>query len=471
MATRGRAGRRWVSALALWLSACGGSGSGAAIQPRYDAASLSATRYHTVLVLQPSGRPGRTISAASTVAVQRAGAGFDVSVEWSPVHVAGEGGSLAQAPGEARARFTLDARRRMSAAPVVEGDDAAHALARALAEELVLPEHPVAPGQTWPLPPVTRAAGEATITIERVARLGAVVDGVAHVEVTGQSRGARVELAGVAIDVEATLAQSFRMRVADAAIVEMRSTSELARRTAVGRVVDRESAHVVRVLGAPPAPSTHAPAAAHAGPCAARLSAMAQRLERTPRGVDLDATIAANVAVPVRPTGEPIDEPGPVLAGVDEETLLGAAGGADLVRTVAVYVMAPEAVADRELRRWLAGVVAPGIELRRVVRGQVHPPSPAAPPEVEALARRLRGAGSIEPWRAEVRALLALCDEALAAFEAAEALPAAERARASRQGILRGMTRCGCDATDLVRLERTLDLRFGGPELGWEPME
>lgn len=460
-----------VLAVALALPSCGGGGAG--IRPRYHAATGSALRYHTVLRTLPAGRPGRTISAASTVAVRRGATGYDVTVTWAPVHVGGEGDSLVEARGEARASFARDERLRIAGAPRVEGEiEAAHDLARLLAEELVLPEAELAVGDTWPLPAVEREARGARVSIERTARLASVDDGVARVEVTGSSAGTTVDGGGVALAVEATLAQVFRVRVADAVLVEMESHVELALSTPVGRAVDREEARVTRVLGTAPPPEPHGFAPGHhPSTCEQRLRAMGQRFERTPRAIDLDRWAAIDVAVPVRPSGQPIDEPGPILVGTDEETLLGAAAASDVTHTVTVYVVAPTAVSDGDLRGWLEGVIAPGIELRRIVSGQVHPPSPEPSAEVLALDRRMHEAHSIDPWRAELRSLIALCEEAVEAFEVAEAAEPAERAAAMRQGLLRAFTRCGCETTDLARLERTLDLRLGGPDLGWEPVE
>ena len=93
-----------------------------------------------------------------------------------------------------------------------------------------------------------------------------------------------------------------------------------------------------------------------------------------------------------------LDEPGPILVGMDEETLLGAAAVADVQHTVTVYLVAPQTVSDADLRGWLSGVIAPGIEIRRVVPGQVHPPSPE--PSAEAAF-----AG---PVTLDLRAMLAI---------------------------------------------------------------
>ncbi len=458
-------------ALALAVPSCGGGSSG--IRPRYHAATGSALRYHTVLRTLPAGRPGRTISAASTVAVRNAGTAHEVTVTWAPVHVAGEGDSLVEVRGEAVARFVRDERRRIEGQPRVEGEvEAAGDLARLLAEDVVLPEAALSIGDTWPLDPIERPTrGDGRVMIERTARLEAVEDGVARIAVTGETSGARTEVGGVAIDVTARVAQTYRIRVADAVLVELESRSEVALATPVGRAVDVEEAHVTRVLGTMPAPERHGVAPGnHPGPCGQRLRAMGQRFERTPRAIDVDVWAGLDVTVPVRPSGQPIDEPGPILVGMDEETLLGAAATSDVAHTVTVYVVAPDSVSDAELRGWLDGVIAPGIELRRVVQGQVHPPSPEPSAEVVALDRRMHESHSVDPWRAEVRSLIALCDEAVEAFEVAEAAEPAERAATLRRGLLSAFTRCGCETTDLARLERTLDLRLGGPELGWEPV-
>ncbi|MEZ4340888.1 MAG: hypothetical protein R3B82_30055 [Sandaracinaceae bacterium] len=459
-------------ALALVVPSCGG-GAGGSIRPRYHAATGSSLRYHTVLRTLPAGRPGRTISAASTVAVRRAGESFDVTVTWAPVHVAGEGDSLVEVHGDAVARFVRDGRRRIEGAPRVEGDvEAAHDLARVLAEDLVLPETELSVGDTWSLDAIERPTrGEGRVRIERTARLEAVEDGVARVAVAGTTEGQTLDQGGVSIAVTATVAQTFRVRVADAVLVELESHSEVALSTPVGRAVDVEDAHVTRILGTMPRPERHAfTPGHHPTACAQRLRAMGQRFERTPRALDLDGWAGLEVTVPVRPSGQPIDEAGPILVGTDEETLLGAAAIADVAHTVVVYVVAPDRVSDADIRGWLDGVVAPGIELRRVVQGQVHPPSPEPSAEVLALDGRMHASHSVDPWRGEVRSLIALCDEAVEAFEVAEAAEPNERAAATRRGLLAAFGRCGCETTDLARLERTLDLRLGGPELGWEPV-
>lgn len=461
--------RLLLAALALVIPSCGG-GAGGAVRPRYHAATGSALRYFTVLRTLPSGRPGRTISAASTVAVRRAGDAFDVTVTWRPVHVAGEGDSLVEVHGDAVARFVRDERRRIEGAPRVEGDvEAAHDLARLLSEDVVLPDAALNVGDTWPLDPVERPTrGDGRVSIPRTARLEAVEDGVARVSVEG-STTSTLERDGASIDVAASVAQVYRVRVADAVLVEAESRSEVALSTPVGRAVDVEEAHVTRVLGTMPRPERHAfDPGHHPQVCGQRLRAMGQRFERTPRAIDFDVWAGLDVTVPVRPSGQTIDEPGPILVGMNEETLLGAAATSDVAHTVTVYVVAPGTVSDADLRGWLDGVIAPGIELRRVVQGQVHPPSPEPSAEVRALDGRMHAAHSVDPWRAEVRSLIALCDEAVEAFELAEAGEPNARAAAMRQGLLAAFTRCGCETTDLARLERTLDLRLGGPELGWE---
>ena len=86
------------------------------------------------------------------------------------------------------------------------------------------------------------------------------------------------------------------------------------------------------------------------------------------------------------------------------------------------------------------------------------------------LARNLRERHSIDEWNDAVRSLVVLCDEALEAFELAQAATPEERGSQMRGGLLAAYARCGCGSTDLPRLERTLDLRLGGPELAWEPV-
>ncbi|MCZ7687584.1 MAG: hypothetical protein M5U28_56140 [Sandaracinaceae bacterium] len=459
--------------LAPALGSCGGATAG--IQPRVRAAPGASIRYHTVLRTLPFGRPGRTISAVSALTVRDAAAEdrYDVTVTWTPVHVAGEAGHVVPVNGQARASFVRDARRRVEGALRVEGDvEAAHDLARVLEEEIVLPDGALAPGASWPLPEVTRTLGDGSrVTIPRTARLASVDDGVARIEVAGRAEGGSLSVHGVSASVDATLSQTFRLRVADALLVEMESRSEIVLSTPTGRATHREEALVSRVFGAPPGPEAHGyRPGGHPSACESRLRAMRTRFDRTPRNVDLDAFALASVDVPVRPTGEPLDEVGPVLVGTDDETLIGATATNDVVHTVTVYVAAPPELADDDLRTTFDGIIGAGIDIRRIVRGQVHPPSPAPSEEVLALARRMREARSVEPWRAEMQALTALCDAAAEAYELAEAAEPAQRAAAMRQGLLAAYERCGCDSTDLARLERTLDLRLGGPDLAWEPV-
>jgi hypothetical protein len=137
---------------------------------------------------------------------------------------------------------------------------------------------------------------------------------------------------------------------------------------------------------------------------------------------------------------------------------------------VVTYLVAPETVTDRQLRQWLQTTIAPGIEIRRIVQGQVHPPSPAQSAEVVQLRRNMQEQHSVELWNDAVRPLVVLCDEALEAFELAQAAPPDDRGSQMRRGLLAAYARCGCESTDLPRLERTLDLRLGGPELAWEPV-
>lgn len=459
-------------ALIAWaLPSCGGSASG--VNPRMRAAPGASIRYHTVLRTLPPGRPGRTISAQSAVAVRDADAPdrYDVSVTWGPVHVSGEGGNLVQVDGTATARFVRDERRQIEGEPRVEGDiEAAADLARTASEEIVLPEAGLAIGDTWPLSPVTRTIAEgAAVTIPRTARLAEIADGLAHIEVTGHTEGGTLELHGVSVGVAATLEQSFRLRVADAILVEMRSASDVVTTTPAGRAVHREEAHVERVFGAPPPPERHAYRPGNQpSTCDQRLRAMRQRFERTPRGLDLDPWAIIDVEVPIRPTGEPIEEGGPILVGTDRESILGSLAMADVLHTVNVYVVAPDSVSDEELREWLGESIGAGIDIRRIVQGQVHPPSPEPSAEVVALERQMHQLHSIEPWQNEVRNLTALCDAAVEAYTVAEDADPAERAATLRQGLSSAYERCGCETTDLARLERTLDLRLGGPELGWE---
>ncbi len=462
-----------LALLAGALPSCGGGAAG--VTPRMRAAPGASIRYSTVLRTSPAGRPGRTVSAISAMEV-RDGAPdrYDVSITWTPVHVSGEGGHVVPVNGSATARFTRDERRAIEGEPRVEGDvEAATDLLRVVTEEVVLPEGGLSVGQSWSLPAVTRTLADGSrVSIPRTARLAQVADGLAHIEVTGHAERAPLRVHGVEVAVEATLEQSFRLRVADAVLVEMRSESEVVTSSPTGRASHRESVRVERVFGAPPAPEPHRyEPGGRATACAQRLRGMRTRSERAPRAIDLDSLALAGVSVPVRPTGSPIDEVGPVLVGTDQESLVASAASTDVQHTVTVYVAAPESVSDEDLRTWLEGeVIGYGIEIRRIVQGSVSPPSPEPAAEVVALARRMREARSVEPWREEVRALTALCDVAYEAFEAAESAEPGARAGALRQGLLEAYERCGCETTDLARLERTIDLRVGGPELAWEPL-
>ncbi len=399
----------------------------------------------------------------------------EVTVTYAPVHVAGEGSSIVEVRGEATARFVRDPRRQIVGEVEVGGDiEAAQELSALLGVGVVLPEGGIDVGQRWPLAPIARAVsgeGAGSLSIPRTATLIEVTGGVAQIAVEGSAEPMTVRHQGATVSVEATIEEVYRLRVADAVLVERRSTTEVVFSTPLGRAVDTTEVHVRRVLGAAPAPEAHGyEPGHHPSACAQRLRAMGQRFERTPRGIDFDLWAGLDVEVPVRPSGRPIDEPGPILVGMDEETILGSAAASDVAHTVTVYVVAPLDVSDGDLRRWLDQVIAPGIEIRRVVSGQVHPPSPARGAEVIDLFGRMHEEHSIEPWVDAVRELTAICDPAAEAVAVAEASEPSSRATVLRQGILRAYERCGCDNTDLARLERTLDLRLGGPELGWEPV-
>jgi len=469
--------RRLLAIVALGLlggalPSCGGGAGG--ITPRYRAATGSSIRYHTVLRSLPAGSPGRTISAASTVAARTTDAAdrYAITVTWSPVHVAGEGGHLVEVQGAAVATFTRDARRRIDGAPRVEGVEAGAALSRTLTEGLVLPAGALTIGQAWELSPIARSLDSgAAVTIPRRARLAEVADGVATIEVRGETEPGPVDVHGVSVQMTASVEQTYRLRVADAVLVEMEGRSRVTLTSPTGRATHRWESHVERVLATMPDPEPHGfEPTEHPSACTSRLRAMGQRFELAPRNLDFDVWATLDVDVPVRPSGQRIDEAGPILVGMDEETLLGAVGGADVEHTVTVYVVAPTDVSDEDLRGWLDELVAPGIEIRRIVQGQVHPPSPEPAAEVVALDRRMHEAHSVDPWRTEVRSLIALCDAAVAAYDEARQAEPADRAAAMRGGLLEAYQRCGCESTDLARLERTLNLRLGGPELGWEPL-
>ena len=336
----------------------------------------------------------------------------------------------------------------------------------------MLPVEALSIGDTWELSPVTRSLDSGVaVTIPRTARLVEVDEGVARIEVSGETEPGAVELHGVSVQMAASAEQTYRLRVADAVLVRMQGSSRVTLTTPTGSATHRWESLVERVLGTPPDPEPHGfEPGNHPSACASRLRAMEQRFELAPRNLDFDVWATLDVDVPVRPSGQRIDEAGPILVGMDEETLLGSVGGADVEHTVTVYVVAPTDVSDEDLRGWLGELIAPGIEIRRVVQGQVHPPSPEPGAEVVALDQRMHGAHSLDPWRDEVRSLIALCDAAVEAYAVAEAAEPARRAAAMREGVIGAYQRCGCESTDLARLERTLDLRLGGPELGWEPI-
>ena len=397
----------------------------------------------------------------------------DVTVTYAPVHVAGEGSGIVEIQGNSTAHFVRDARRQVTQEIEVRGEvEAAHELSQLIRVGMVLPEGELNVGQSWALAPFSRSlAGQEDVSIPRTATLTEVADGIAVIAVEGRAEAAEVSHHGATASVLATIEEVYRLRVGDAVLVERETTAEVVLTTPTGRAVDRTEAHVERVFSSSPAAERHGyEPGHHPSACAQRLRAMGQRFEQTPRGIDFDRWAGLDVEVPVRPSGQPIDEPGPILVGMDEETILGSAAASDVAHTVTVYVVAPIEVDDRDLRTWLDQVIAPGIEIRRVVQGQVHPPSPPRGPEVDAVRAQMHAAHSVEPWTSAVRPLIALCDQAVEAFEVAEASEPASRATTLREGLLRAYERCGCESTDLARLERTLDLRLGGPELGWEPV-
>ncbi|HJL15978.1 MAG TPA: hypothetical protein RMH99_09990 [Sandaracinaceae bacterium LLY-WYZ-13_1] len=449
---------------------------------RYEPAVGSTIRYHTVLREVPGDRAGRTVSASSRMRTRSAGArgARALEVTFDEVHLAGEGGSAVDVPGEIEVRLVRDALHRPAGEPEVAGADveAAADLVRHLRESLVFPRLPFGVGDTWELPPLARPLPDgSTARFVREARLVEVNDGVARIAVTGRAEAPDFELGGATVSVGGDSRERFDVRVADGLLIERTSQAELrlvARLpdgTEVGTLAHRTRARTRRLAGATPSPEPHdwRPDRPDSG-CVARLEAMERRFDHAPRGPELGGVAASDMRFPVRGDARDVTDPGPVIVGVDEETILGALAGADLRRALVAYVVAPVDVEDHDLRVWLDSVPAT-VELRRLAIRQVHPPSPPSSEAIASLAAAMRDAEDrASTWRRATAALVALCGPAREAVQGAGALEGSERAAAVRGAVVEAFGRCGCEATDLQRLERTLDLRLGGPHVGWVPL-
>lgn len=445
---------------------------------RYEPAVGSSTRYHVVIRDVPGDRPGRTVSAIRILSYGRDPEDRVTGVDaaHTRVFLAGEGGSLVELP-----ELTIALRRdELGHLHGVELPDdrgeAAGELGRDLAEGVTFPELPVGVGDTWELPSIERALPDgSSVPVTRQARLVGVDDGVARVEVTGHPEDRVLELNGARVAVAGELEQRFDVRVADGLLIEgvgfteLRLRSMLSDGSELGVIAHRTRMRTRRVSGAAPEPVAHdwRPDRPDST-CMARLTAMERRFERAPRQVDLGGLAASEMSFPVRGDARDVDEVGPVIAGVDEETMLGALAGADVRRAMVLYVAAPADVPDDELGAWF-GTVPSMVELRRLAIRQVNPPSPPSPPAIDALAAAMReeGGPGNGAWSRAFSPLIALCGEARDGLREAHALAASERPADLRAALVRAFGRCGCGATDLARLERTLDLRFGGPHLGW----
>lgn len=466
-----------VSIFAL-VAACGGAGvAPGAIQPRYEAMTGSRIRYHIVLRTVPADREGRTVSTNANVAVRRArGDVFDTQVSYDDVHLSGDRGSLVEEPGVATLSFERDARLQMRGEPTIAGDtmEATPSLAQLFREGLVLPESAVGPGGTWEIPPVEREVHEGvTIAIPRTATLVEVVDGVASIEVQGSAGRDPIDVDGATIGVAGTITETYRLRVSDGLVIESESTSEVrlgaqaADGTELGHVAHRQRSSVERFVGRAPRPAPHDWRPDRPGSvCAARVDGMGRRFAQAPRGVDLDPMAFFEVRLPSRTDGQRIEEAGPLLLGIDEETFLGALQGTDITHGTLAYIVAPEAASDYVLAAWLSDVPR-YVELRRVVRGHSDPPSPPLPEGITALAAQLRSERSMDPWTSALAPLIALCRDAREAYQMSMMAEPNERTAQLRDGVHRAFARCGCDATDINRLERVMDLRLGSPDLRW----
>ena len=467
------------------LPACGGPGvnepGSGQVLLRYEPAIGGRIRYHTVLRSVPADIPGRTVSATSTVSVtgEPSPGVYDVRVSFDDVRVAGERGSTVTVPGPNAVTERRGTQNDLRGEASVEGAEVASTLAGFLAEELVFSPGVIGIGDTWELPPILRPLPFGGVaTIARTARLTGVEGGVASIEIAGEVRGQEHRHGAARVAVDGNLAETARVRVADGLLIERDVTSEVRMRslledgTEVGTLTQRERAHTQRTVGAAPDSEAHdwRPDRGDSS-CTARLDAMRRRFDQAPRGVDLAMLASLQIAWPIIADAREVDEAGPVLIGIDEETILGALAGATLDRAMVAYVLAPDRVSDEVLLGWLSDVPAM-IELRRLVHRPVDPPSPPQTAPVAQLARTLRSDAEhrAERWTEAAEPLVVVCRTAAQAIEGIDELPPAERARTTRTAIHEALSRCGCDATDVSRLEHVLDLRFGGPNVGWQSL-
>ncbi|MGE0787311.1 MAG: hypothetical protein AB7S26_16685 [Sandaracinaceae bacterium] len=466
-------------ALGLIAPSCGGAGADGVIHPRYAAAPGSLARFVVTVREVPTGRETRAVRAHVDLLVRDAEAGVHtIDARLSQRTIAPERGPAQTLAGESQAHLTLDPQRRSSAEPTIDADpEVAAPIVRAVIESVTLPEGPVGPGQTWPLEPLTRAIPEGgSIRIERTARLvGTDTEGIATIEVEGTGSNAASIIEGASVEASAEVHQRGRVRAADGALVETETEIAITLRaalpdgTAIGTSTHRERDHVIRLSDAQDGPLANDWRPDVPGrECGARLDAARRRFEQAPRGIDLDATLAATFEPPDRAERTPIEEAAPILIADDAQALMASARVPELRSALAVYVLAPNDVTDAEVRTALAAVSS-AVEIRRIARAQSVPPSPPMPAGIVGLRGRMRREG-VAPWEETMAALLVLCDAGRTAYREAMSAPPEQRAERLRTGMLAALGRCGCETSDLARLERTIDLRVGGPDVGWAPL-
>lgn len=461
------------------LPSCGGSGLEGTIQPRYRSATGSLARYRVTVREVPAGRPGRTITARANLVVQSAeGGAHRVEARFTDLHFARETGGPVASDASPTLSLTLDERRRVQEGietPQAEGVDA---LARVLQEGIVLPEEPVATGEPWELPPIERLLpnGE-TLSIPRTARVtGQDDEGIASIEAEGSAQVGPFGLDGATVNAEGRVEQQFRVRVADGALVdaltstEVELTASLTEEIDIGRAIHRQRWRMQRLSDATGGPADHDWRPDVPGQeCGASLDAMRRRFAQAPRNIDLDPLIPLDFEPPQRSDRRPIEEDSPLVIGTDRESLLASLSNVDLDRAVAFYVLAPRDLSDADLRE-IFELVPSTVQIRRLSTAQIVPPSPPRPAGIVRLRGRMRREG-IEPWNETMRALVALCAQASTAYTEAMQAPPNERAARLRDGIVEAYGRCGCETTDLGRLERVIDLRVGAPQIGWAPLQ
>ena len=456
------------------LCGCGASTpEGGAVVLRYEPAVGSSVRYRVVIRSVPGDVPGRTVTGSGALSIQGVedtGTHRQV-LTLDTIHVAGETGRPVASRGELHVTQALDPHRVPDGEPEVEGADvrgARELLRAALGDALTFPPGAVGVGDTWNLPAASRlVADDVSVSIPREARLEGVEAGVATVVLSG-SGSTQLEVGAVRVTAQAELSGRARVRVADGQLVERDTAVEItlivggADGEVLGQRTHHSSTRVERVTRAMPEPASHDWRPDHIdATCQARLRAMGRRFERAPQ-TGVSSLPWFPIGLLASAEGRDIDEEGPVLVGIDGETMAGAREGADLGRAVVVYVAAPAAAGEAELLHWLE-IVPSYIELRRLVERPVDPPAPRASAEVEALAVRMRGEGS-DVWEGAIAPYLALCGGARSALSEHGPTPAL------RAPLAEGLERCGCGVTNLPDLEALIDLRVGGPELGWIPL-